>query len=133
MWKKLIIAWVLVFIAVSILGYVLHSLILMGLYEETKNLWRPMEEMKWGVSYMASAISTFFFVLIYIKMISPKSLKNAILYGLFWGIAAGSSMGYGSYSSMPMPYALAAGWFWGTIVEITVGGLVLGLIVKDNN
>ncbi|MFH1051758.1 MAG: hypothetical protein V1779_12625 [bacterium] len=90
-----------------------------------------MEEMKRWVGYMASAISTFFFVYIYAKMISPKSLKNAILYGLFWGIAAGASMGYGSYSVMDIPYALAAGWFWGTIVEVTAGGLVLGLIVKE--
>ncbi len=131
MWKKIIIAWVLVFIAIGILDWISNSLILMGIYEETESLWRPMAEMKWWVGYLASAISSFFFVLIYSKFVSPKSLKNAILYGLSWGVAVGAGMGYGTYAYMPIPYALAAGWFWSTIVTMTVSGGVLGLIVKE--
>jgi hypothetical protein len=40
-------------------------------------------------------------------------------------------MGYGTYSVMPIPYSLALGWFWGTVVETTLAGVLLGLIVKE--
>jgi hypothetical protein len=90
-----------------------------------------MEEMKWAVQYMAVFFSSFAFVYIYAKLISPKSIKNAIIYGAFWGFAAGMSMGYGSYSVMELPYILAAGWFWGTLIEATVGGLIIGLMIKE--
>jgi len=131
MWKKIIIAWILVFLAIGILDWITNSLILMGVYEECKQLWRPMEEMKWWVGYMAIAISSFCFVFLYSKLINPKNLKSSLLYGLFWGIAIGAGMGYGSYAYMPLPYALAAGWFWSSVVNMTVGGLVAGLIIKD--
>jgi hypothetical protein len=39
-------------------------------------------------------------------------------------------MGYGSYSVMPIPYKMAFIWFFGSVVETTSGGLLLGLIIK---
>jgi hypothetical protein len=57
----------------------------------------------------------------------PTGLK----YGLLFGLGAGVSMGYGSYSVMPIPYHMAFTWFLGSVVEATVGGLILGAIVRD--
>ncbi len=51
------------------------------------------------------------------------------LYGAGYGIRRG----YGSYSFMPIPYSLALIWFLGTVVETTVGGLLLGWIVKGES
>ena len=131
MWKKLLLAVLAVFVTIGILDYIIHSMILMNIYSETKELWRPEGEMKMSVMYISNIISVFFFVFIYTKMVNPKNMKNAIMFGLFWGIAAGSSMGYGTYSVMPLPYSLAAGWFWSTIIEMTIAGAVMGLIVKE--
>jgi hypothetical protein len=39
-------------------------------------------------------------------------------------------MAYGSYAVMPIPYAMALTWFLGSVVKITIGGLILGAIVK---
>ena len=129
--KKLLLAVLAVFVTIGILDYIIHSMILMNIYSETKELWRPEGEMKMSVMYISNIISVFFFVFIYTKMVNPKNMKNAIMFGLFWGIAAGSSMGYGTYSVMPLPYSLAAGWFWSTIIEMTIAGAVMGLIVKE--
>jgi len=32
---------------------------------------------------------------------------------------------------MPIPYAIALGWFLGTVVEALVAGVLLGAIVKE--
>jgi hypothetical protein len=129
--KKVIIGVLVVFIVWSALDYVIHGVILQSAYEATAHLWRPMEEMKMGLMYVVGILVATFFVLIYAFLIQPKSLVAGLKYGLLFGLAAGISMGYGSFCYMPIPYSLAFTWFAGTVVEITVGGLLVGLIVKE--
>lgn len=131
MLKKYILPIIAVFAAYSLMDMLLHGVILMNIYSDYPTLWRPMEEMKMWIQYMVVLFSSFSFVLIYTKLINPKSFKNAIIYGLLWGFSAGTSMGYGTYSVMPIPYALAAGWFWGVLVEAAVSGMIVGLMIKD--
>ena len=129
--KKVIIGVLVVFITWSALDYVIHGVILQSAYEETAHLWRPMEEMNMGLMYVVGILVATFFVLIYALLIQPKSLVTGLKYGLLFGLAMGISMGYGSYCYMPIPYSLAFTWFAGTVVEIAVGGLLVGLIVKE--
>ena len=128
--KKLLIAIVAVFVVWQVLDYLIHGVLLMGLYEETAELWRPMEEMKGGVMIVVAIISSTIFCYIYYNFISQKSLRNGLLYGLLYGIGAGISFGYGSYAVMPIPYSMAISWFLGTIVETVAAGLLIGLIIK---
>jgi hypothetical protein len=130
MFKQLLITTLAVFVAWSVLDFVIHSLILAPMYAETQNLWRPMEDMKYGVMYLVTLLSALAFVYIYVRFIGEKSAKTGTLYGLVFGLGAGVSMGYGSYAFMPLPYAMAFGWFLGTAVEGTVAGLLTGLLVK---
>jgi len=109
---------------------VIHGLILGSLYRETASLWRPEGEMMMGLMYIVTLLVSIFFVWIYYALIN-KSMKNAILFGLFYGLATGISMGYGTYSFMPIPYLMAFGWFLGTVVEATVAGVLVGWIVKE--
>lgn len=131
MLKRILLATLAVFVAWQILDYVIHNVILMDAYEDTKELWRPMEEFKFLAMYVSAILVSFFFTAIYGWLIRPKSMKNALLYGFLFGLAFGTSMGYGSYSVMPIPYFMAFSWFVGTTIECVVAGLLLGLIVKD--
>ncbi len=131
MLKRILLATLAVFVAWQILDYIIHYVILMDAYEETKDLWRPMEEFKYVAMYVSAILVTFFFTAIYGWLVKPKSMKNALLYGFLFGLAFGTSMGYGSYSTMPIPYFMAFTWFVGTTIECIVAGLLLGLIVKD--
>jgi len=127
--KRTILAVVAVFVAWSVLDFILHGMILRSTYEATASLWRPMEEFKWVLNYIVVLISAACFVIIYARMITERGMNTALLYGLVFGIGAGVSMGYGSYSVMPIPYHLALAWFLGTVVMAVVGGWVAWLIV----
>ena len=128
--KRIVLAVLAVFVTWSVLDIVIHGLILGSAYAETPALWRPMDEMKTGLLYFTVLVAAAAFVVIYARFIADKSIKTAVLYGLVFGIGYGISMGYGSYSVMPIPYTMAFVWFLGTVVEMTAGGLVAGLIVK---
>ncbi len=128
--KRTIIAIVAVFFAWAILDFVIHGILLQPTYDATANLWRPMAEMKMPLMYLVTLIAAFCFVFIYGCLITNKSVKTAVQYGVLFGIAAGVSMGFGSYSYMPIPLTLAWGWFTGTLVEAVVAGVLVGVIVK---
>jgi len=129
--KKTILSILAVFIAWSVMDYVIHGVILRSSYAATASLWRPMGEMKTSLMYFSVMIASITFVLIYSLLISRKGISTGLKYGALFGLSAGVSMGYGSYSVMPIPYHMAFTWCFGSVVEAMVGGLILGWILRE--
>ena len=128
--KKIIIAVVAVFVAWSILDFLIHGVLLQSAYAATQQLWRPMNEMKMNVMHIAVLIASFAFVWIYARYIGNKTIATGLMYGLWYGLGAGVSMGYGTYSVMPIPYTMAITWFLGSILEGAAAGLIVAGIIK---
>ncbi len=131
MTKKIILATLAVFITWSILDFILHGYILSSAYQVTAYLWRPMSEMKNGLMYVVKLLSALVFVTIYARLISPKNMNYAVSFGVLFGLGTGISMGYGTYSVMPIPYSMAFGWFLGTLVNTILGGFILGWLITE--
>jgi hypothetical protein len=129
--KRIILAVISIFVLWAIIDFIIHGIILSGAYQSTAQLWRPMEEMKTGLMYVTVLISAIVFVLIYQRFFAKKGLISAIQYGLLFGIGAGISFGYGSYSVMPIPYIMAFTWFFGTLIKTTLAGLLLSMVIKE--
>jgi hypothetical protein len=129
--RRIVLAVIVVFIAWSILDFIIHGVLLQSTYEATANLWRPMEEMKMSLMYVVTLLSTASFVAIYAFLVKEKSLGSGIKFGVLFGLASGVSMGFGSYSYMPIPLELAWSWFAGSLVQAIVAGLIVGVIVKS--
>lgn len=128
---KMIIAVVAVFIVWSALDFVIHGVILQSAYASMPQLWRSMEEMKMGLLYFVTFLNAVIFTMIYSKFITQKTLANALSFGILYGLAAGLSMGYGTYSVQPIPYTMALTWFLGVLVEMAVAGVIVGLVIKE--
>jgi len=129
--RRVSLAVITVFVAWSLMDFVMHGVILASSYASTQALWRPMNEMKLAVMYVAVLIAALCFVLVYVLFFSRRGVSTGLRYGLLFGVGAGASMGYGSYSVMPIPYHMALTWFLGTVIEAAVGGAILGSIVRD--
>lgn len=128
--KRTIWAVVAVFIAWAILDFILHGLLLRPIYEATANLWRPMDQMNMPLIYFVTLVFTVCFVLIYELLVERKSLASGIRFGALFGLATGISMGFGSYSYMPIPLTLAWSWFLGSWIEAIAAGAIVGAIMK---
>jgi hypothetical protein len=128
--KKYLLASLAVFVAWSVMDFVLHGLLLRGVYMSTASLWRPMPEMNMVLMHVVTAVTALAFTAIYAFFIRGGSPMAGAKYGLLFGIAAGFSMGMGTYAMMPIPMNLAWAWFLGYTVESAVGGAIAGWIVK---
>ena len=129
--KRTIWAVVAVFIAWSILDFILHGLLLRSSYEATANLWRPMDQMNMPLMYFVTLVFSTCFVLIYGLFVGQKSLAMGIRFGALFGLATGISMGFGSYSYMPIPLMLAWSWLFGSWIEAIIAGAIVGAIMKS--
>ncbi len=130
MFKRAILAVVAVFLAFSVLDFVIHGLLLQATYKASADLWRPMDEMKMPLMYLVTMVFTVSFVAIYGLMVAKKSLLSGIQFGALFGLACGVSMGFGSYCYMPIPLSLAWSWFFGSLVETIAAGAIVGAILK---
>ena len=130
MMKRILLAILAVFVTWSVLDFIIHGLILGHTYAASPELWRPIEEMKTGLLHFVVLVSSFVFVTIYARFFAETGIKVAVIYGLLFGLGTGISMAYALYAVMPIPYHMALVWFLGTVVETTLGGLLLGWIIK---
>lgn len=129
--KKTVLSVLAVFVTWLVFDYIIHGLILGSIYTATPQLWRPMDEMKTGLLYFTVLVAAAAFVMVYDRFFTDKSIKTAATYGLIFGIGTGISMGYGTYSVMPVPYSIALVWFLGTVVRAVAGGLVAAAVMNN--
>jgi hypothetical protein len=128
--KKILLGGLAIFVAWEVLDFLIHGVILGSIYATLPNVFRAQADMKMGLMVVVTLIAALAFAAAYAWFVSPKSLATGVKYGLLVGFGGGVSMGYGSYSAMPVPYVMALVWFLGTWVEFTVAGLLAGLIIK---
>ena len=112
-------------------GFHTARILLRSTYEATANLWRPMNQMNMSLMYFVTLVFTVCFVLIYGLLVGEKSLASGIRFGALFGLATGISMGFVSYSYMPIPLTLAWIWFVGSWIEAITAGAIVGAIMKS--
>ncbi len=121
-----------VFVAYTIIEFILHTQILSGAYEATKELWRPEEEMNqmMGIMWIGTLVFSFFFVFLFSKGYEGKGIGEGLRFGFYIGLMFAVPMALATYSCMPVTGGLAAAWLIGGVVENIVAGVLLSLVYK---
>ena len=130
--KKLWIGTIAVFIGISVLGFLIHGVILKPVYQSDMmmKILRPEAEengLMW-IYFVVDAIVAFFFTLIFSKGYEGKGMMEGVRYGLYVGLLMSTPAAYASYAMYPMPYALALHWFLLGIVEYIILGIILAMV-----
>src|SRR5438034_9705958 len=89
MMKRIALAVLAVFVAWSVLDFVIHGVILAQTYKDTAQLWRPMEQMKMGLMHSVVLITAGVFVCLYAFFVGKKSVGAAMKVGLLFGLGTG--------------------------------------------
>ena len=126
-------AGVAAFVVISLLDYVAHGNLLMGLYRQTASVWRAEEgHSKAWLMYSGTFIFSMLFALIYAK--GYESGKAGLGQGLRYGILIGLLYSIPHltiwYVVLPIPLALAAGWVASSFIDCVTAGMVVGLLYR---
>lgn len=129
---KLIICTLLCFAFIFGFGFILHGKILAEMYEESKPLWRTVEEMQLHFKFMllTQFITAFVISALYSKYCGGCGLVRGLRFGLLIGILFGT-MSAAAYAWMPITADLARGWFFGGLAEGVGLGMICWLTFKS--
>jgi hypothetical protein len=130
--KKLWIGTIAVFIAMGVLSFIIHGVLLKSTYQsaEVMGFMRPEAEMMgmmW-IFYVVNAVISFFFTLIFSKGYEGKGMGEGLRYGFYVGCLMATPMAYASYAMYPMPYSLALTWFICGIIEYLIYGAIVAMV-----
>src|SRR6516165_9352373 len=120
-----------ILVAWTLLDLPLHRFLLAPIYEANPSLWRPFDQMNLALIYAVTFVLIGVFVGIYQLLVRPKSLRAGLLLGAFLGLALGVSAGFGTFIHMPVPLALAWGWFIGAWLKGLAAGAIVGAVITD--
>lgn len=132
MLKRPLLAGLAILIAWMLLDLLLHRLFLAPLYEASRELWRPFDQMNVALIYTVTIVLISVFVGIYGLLVRPKSLSRGLVLGAFVGLALGVSAGMGTFIHMPIPSPVAWGWFIGGWLKGLIAGAIVGAVIVES-
>jgi hypothetical protein len=132
--KQWLLASVAVFVAIAVLEFLIHGVLLADAYQQTASIWRPEAEMQrrlW-LFFVGDLIFAPVFALIYAKGYErgKAALAQGLRFGAYMGLLVGVSLIFGWYVVLPIKTALAVSWMVAGFVEMVVAGIVVALVYK---
>lgn len=133
--KRWLLASVAVFVVIFVLEFIIHGVLLQGLYQQTASVWRPMAEMQrlmW-ILWVGYLVLAPLFVFIYTKGYEKgkPGLGQGFRFGLYLGAMLSVLHGFGWYAILPIPLSLSFYWSVAILVEFIAMGIAAGLIYRD--
>jgi hypothetical protein len=126
--RKLLLAFVAVFVVLEVTSFISNGLILGQTYQSLEKLWRPdMARLMW-VFHVIMLVGAFFFTFVFSKGYEGKGMMEGVRYGLYIGIWMGIGFAYGTYAMIDIPYSMAVTWFISTIIEYVLAGIVAAAV-----
>jgi hypothetical protein len=133
--KRWLLASVAVLVVLQVLEFLIHGVLLQGLYKQTPSVWRAEAEMQrlvW-IFWLGGLVFAPFFALIYAKGYEKgkPGFGQGLRFGLLVGAMLSVSNSFGWYVVLPVPLALAAAWFVTILVQFSAAGIVAGLVYRE--
>ena len=132
--KRWLLASLAVFVVMAVLEFLIHGVLLAGLYKQTASLWRPESEMQrlmW-VFWVGYLVFAPFFAFIYAKGYErdKPGLGQGLRFGFYLGAMLAVAHSFGWYAILPIPLSLAYWWLGAILVEFIAAGAAAGLVYR---
>lgn len=133
--KRWLLASLAVFVVILVLEFVIHGVLLQGIYKQTASVWRSqadMQRLMW-IFWVGYLVFAPFFALIYAKGYEKgkPGLGQGFRFGFYVGAMLSVVHSYGWYVILPIPLVLACYWFAVIFVESIAAGIAAGLVYHD--
>jgi hypothetical protein len=128
--KRTVIGCIAVYIGMNVLNILIHSVLLKNYYysDPVISILRPSPEVRTWIYFVTSLVASYFFVVIFSKGYEKKGIGEGIRYGLYIGLFFSFPTVFDSYASYPLPASLAIKWFFYSILEYIILGVVIAMV-----
>jgi hypothetical protein len=129
--KRLVLAIITGWVVLLATDFLIHHFWMGPIYEATKTIWRPDDEMLARFSWMffAQFLIVATFVIIWAKGFSGRSIGTGATFGLLMGLFQ-QTWAIILFVMLPIPGELALKWFFAGLVQAVLLGIVTSLVYK---
>ena len=131
--KRWLLASIAVLVVVAVLEFVIHGVLLSGIYQQTASIWRKdMQQLMW-IFWVGYLVFAPFFALIYAKGYEKgkPGPGQGLRFGFYVGAMLSVMASFGWYVLLPIPLALAFYWFLATLAVYVAAGAAVGSVYRD--
>ena len=128
--KNFVVASMVGSVFIFVYEFLVHGVLMAGVYESTSHLWRSMEAMNsmMGIS-IAIQVATAMVVVCLVKHWHVHGASRGAQFGLGLGVLL-AIMQIGTYVYLPIPFSLALMWSAAVLVKMTGVGAIAGWLYK---
>ncbi len=129
--KRFLAASVVLFGFIFLYEWLVHGMLLQGMYEETASVWRAHEEMQKYLhfNFVLIAVVALWATLMFTRFYQDGGIGNGLCFGIYMGIFSGIQA-FAAYFYLPIPVMLAAYWLLSSFMEYVIGGVLIGAIYR---
>ena len=128
--KRYVLAVVAVFVTVFVYEFLVHGVLLMDMYEQTADMWKPQEESSMLLMNFSQLAFAAVLVFIFTRNYEGKGAGEGVRFGLLIGLLL-VAIELGVYCYLPVPMALWLAWIVIALGKGIISGLVAGLVYKN--
>ena len=132
--RRYLLAWVAAFAVLVVGDALIHEMWLGSFYRATASWWRPADQMHSLMHLMFLSQLSLAMLLTFIYARGYEAGKGALWQGFRFGVLMGLLLAVPAnlmkLFAYPYPPELIIRWIFGTLVEVTIAGMVIGLLYK---
>ncbi len=130
--KTFWIGFLVVFIVMQAIGFLIHGVMLDGMYNDLAASFRPKEQidaMMWIMILSGTAV-LYLFCYIFTKGYEGQGVVEGVRYGALMGLFLAFPTSVDAYVIYPLTQELAVIWFVTTLVGMMIAGAIFAAIYK---
>lgn len=128
--KRFVIASVVIYVLSHVIGYLVHMVLLGGMYRELASIWRPdMMQYMW-IMWLTSLLWSFLFVYIFIRGYENRGILEGVRYGVIIALFMAVPNALANFVIYPVPLKLALAWLACGSVESVLYGIIAAAVYR---
>ncbi|OIQ20011.1 MAG: hypothetical protein BM556_05855 [Bacteriovorax sp. MedPE-SWde] len=129
MMKKMVLGGIAAFVFVFVFEFVVHGILMKGMYEATSSLWRPQVESSMAVMLLSQFLFAMAIAFFYPIIGTSKDCNKAIPFSFGLGLVMAMPQ-IASYSYMPLPITITICWTLATFFKAFGSSFIISKVMK---
>jgi hypothetical protein len=133
--RRFVTASIAAFAVISVVEFLFHGVLLTGIYRRVPGVFRPEADFQrlFWLFYVGYLVFAFLFTFIYTKGYERDrgGVAQGLRFGLYVGVMIGALESLVWYVVLPVPAALALGWFVAYVGVLLAAGATVGALYRD--
>ena len=119
------------FVFIFLFEFLVHGILMMGMYEATMTVWRPQSESNMVIMMLSQFLTAMAISFFYPVLGSDKDCKKAIPFGFGLGLVMAMPQ-IATYSYLPIPISISIAWAGASFIKAFGSAYIVAIVFNKS-